>query len=389
MTADPYELATRWRRELHRIPGIAFDVGEAADFVARTCTDLGWDVTTRVGGSGVVASLTRGTSTRSIALRADMDGLPIDERTGVAHSSHTHGAMHACGHDGHMAMVLGAAAVLTEHVEFGGTVRLIFQPAEEPGTGAEAMIADGLFARFPVDEVYGLHNMPGLPEGEIHTRSGPLMAAEDNFEIVVTGRGGHASAPHLVIDPLVVAAEIILALQTIVARSVDPLDAVVVSCTDLVTDGARNALPDRVVIRGDARTFHDADSALVEVRIREIAEGIARAHRAASEVSYTRVFRPTVNDPDCARHATAAAETAVGADRVDASCRAITASEDFAAFARAVPACFAFLGAGEIADGGTAPLHSRRFDVNDAILPAGIDYYTALVRARLTEENRA
>ncbi|MDN5901401.1 MAG: amidohydrolase, partial [Brachybacterium sp.] len=278
---------------------------------------------------------------------------------------------------------------LTEHTDWEGTVRLVFQPAEEPGTGAEAMIADGLFARFPVDEMYGLHNLPGLPEGEIHTRSGPLMAAEDNFEIAVTGRGGHASAPHLVIDPLVIAAEIILALQTIVSRTVDPLDAVVVSCTDLVTDGARNALPDQVVIRGDARTFHDEDSALVEARIREIAEGIAHAHRAASEVSFTRVFRPTINDPDCARHATAAAEAVVGPDRVEAACRPITASEDFAAFARAVPACFALLGAGEIVDGGTAPLHSRRFDFNDAILPAGIDYYTALVRARLTEENRA
>ncbi|WP_394216193.1 amidohydrolase [Brachybacterium vulturis] len=389
MTADPYESAIRWRRELHRIPGIAFDVGETAAFVARTCTDLGWEVTTGVGGSGVVASLTRGASSRSIALRADMDGLPIEERTGVAHSSRTPGAMHACGHDGHMAMVLGAAAALTEHADWEGTVRLVFQPAEEPGTGAEAMIADGLFARFPVDEMFGLHNLPGLPEGEIHTRSGPLMAAEDNVEIAVTGRGGHASAPHLVIDPLVIAAEIILALQTIVSRSVDPLDAVVVSCTDLDTDGARNALPDQVVIRGDARTFTDENSALVEARIREIAEGIARAHRAASEVSYTRVFRPTINDPDCARHAISAAEAAVGADRVEASCRPITASEDFAAFARAVPACFALLGAGEIADGGTAPLHSRRFDYNDAILPAGIDFFTALVRARLTKENRA
>ncbi|ASK66215.1 amidohydrolase [Brachybacterium avium] len=323
MTANLYELAIRWRRELHRIPGIAFDVGETADFVARICTDLGWEVTTGVGGSGVVASLTRGTSTRSIALRADMDGLPIEERTGVAHSSRNAGAMHACGHDGHMAMVLGAAAALTEGADWEGTVRLVFQPAEEPGTGAEAMLADGLFARFPIDEIYGLHNLPGLPEGEIHTRSGPLMAAEDNFEIAVTGRGGHASAPHLVLDPLVIAA------------------------------------------------------------------GIARAHRAVSEVSYTRVFRPTINDPGCARHATAAAAAAVGDDRVDPTCQPITASEDFAAFARAVPACFALLGAGEIADDGTAPLHSRRFDYNDAILPVGIDYFTALVRARLTKENQA
>ncbi|MGC2941286.1 amidohydrolase [Brevibacterium sp. FAM 24638] len=394
MTAEHHDLATQWRRHLHQIPGTEFDVAEAADFVARTCTDLGWEVTTGIGGSGVVASLTRGTSPRTIALRADMDGLPIEERTGVDYASKNVGTMHACGHDGHMAMVLGAASALAKDIAFDGTVRLFFQPAEEPGTGAEAMIADGLFDRFPTDEVYGLHNIPGLPAGEIHTRPGPLMAAEDNFEIRITGRGGHASAPQHVIDPMVIGAEVVLSLQTIVARSVDPLNSVVVSCTELTTDGARNAIPDQVVIRGDVRTFTDTDSALVETRIREIAEGAALAHRASSQVIYTRVFRPTINDADCVAHAATAAETALGADKVEASCRPITASEDFAAYARAVPACFAFLGAGEItesgaAGGGTAPLHSRDFNFNDAILGAGIDFYTALVTSRLPEGNRS
>ena len=387
MTAEHHDLAARWRRHLHQIPGTEFDVAEAADFIARTCTDLGWEVTTGIGGSGLVASLTRGTSSRTIALRADMDGLPIEERTDVPYASTNHGAMHACGHDGHMAMVLGTASALAKDIAFDGTVHLIFQPAEEPGTGAEAMITDGLFDRFPTDEVYGLHNIPGLPVGEIHTRPGPLMAAEDNFEIRITGRGGHASAPQHVIDPMVVGAEIVLSLQTIVARNVDPLDAVVVSCTGLTTDGARNAIPDQVVIRGDARTFTDADSSLVETRIREIAEGAALAHRASAEIIYTRVFRPTINDADCVAHAAAAAETAVGADKVDAACRPITASEDFAAYARVVPACFAFLGAGEITEGGTAPLHSRYFDFNDAVLGAGIDFYIALVTSRLPEGN--
>jgi amidohydrolase len=389
MTAERIAQATRWRRHLHQIPGTEFDVGETADFVARTCTDLGWEVTTGIGGSGVVASLPRGTSPRSIALRADMDGLPIEERTGAAHASKNIGAMHACGHDGHMAMVLGAASALAADIAFDGTVHLVFQPAEEPGTGAEAMIADGLFDRFAIDEIYGLHNLPGLPAGEIHTRCGPIMAAEDNFEISITGRGGHASAPHFVIDPMVIGAEVVLSLQTVVARNVDPLDSVVVSCTELVTDGARNAIPGRVVIRGDARTFTDADSELVEARIREITEGAALAHRASCEVSYTRVFRPTINDAGCLAHATAAARTALGPDKVDSDCRAITASEDFAAYARQVPACFAFLGAGDIAEGGTAPLHSRGFDFNDAVLGAGIDFYTALVAARLSEGNRS
>lgn len=385
MSTDPTTLALRWRRDLHQIPGTEFDVGETAEFIARVCTDLGWEVTTGIGGTGIVATLRRGTSTRSIGLRADMDGLPIEEGTGTHHRSRNPGVMHACGHDGHMAMVLGAAAKLTEGDEFDGTVHLLFQPAEEPGTGAEAMLADGLLERFPVDAVYGLHNIPGLPAGEIHVRSDAIMAAEDNFEIRITGRGGHASAPHLVIDPMVVGAETVLALQSIVARDIDPLDSVVVSCTELVTDGARNAIPDQVVIRGDVRSFSDEDSTLVETRMREIAEGIGIAHRATCSVTYSRVFRPTINDESCTEHVIAAATSAIGGGRLDGSCRAITASEDFAAYARAVPACFAFLGAGDIADGGTAPLHSRGFDFNDSILGTGIDFYVELVRSRLTK----
>ncbi|GAA1856172.1 amidohydrolase [Brevibacterium marinum] len=389
MSTDPATLALRWRRELHQIPGTEFDVGETAEFIARVCTDLGWHVTTGIGGTGIIATLRRGTSTRSIGLRADMDGLPIEEGTGADHRSRNPGVMHACGHDGHMAMVLGAAAKLTEGDEFDGTVHLLFQPAEEPGTGAEAMLADGLLERFPVDAVYGLHNIPGLPAGEIHVRSGAIMAAEDNFEIRITGRGGHASAPHLVIDPMVIGAETVLALQSIVARDVDPLDSVVVSCTELVTDGARNAIPDQVVIRGDVRSFSDDDSTLVETRMWEIAEGIGIAHRATCSVTYSRVFRPTINDDTCVEHIVAAASSAIGEDRVDGSCRAITASEDFAAYARAVPAGFAFLGAGDIAANGTAPLHSRGFDFNDSVLGAGIDFYVELVRSRLSKGSTA
>lgn len=389
MSTDPTTLALDWRRELHRIPGTEFDVGQTADFLAQVCTNLGWEVTKGIGGTGLVATLKRGTSTRSIGLRADMDGLPIEEATGADHRSQNPGVMHACGHDGHMAMVLGAAAALTEVDEFDGTVRLLFQPAEEPGTGAEAMLADGLLERFPVDAVYGLHNIPGLPAGEIHVRSGAIMAAEDNFEIRITGRGGHASAPHLVIDPMVIGAEAVLALQSIVARDIDPLDSVVVSCTELVTDGAWNAIPDEVVIRGDVRSFSAENSALVETRMREIAEGIGIAHRATCAVTYTREFRPTINDETCVDHVIAAATSAIGGDKVNGAGQAITASEDFAAYARAVPACFAFLGAGEIAEGHTAPLHSLRFDFNDSILGAGIDFYVELVRSRLTKGHTA
>lgn len=385
MSTDPKTLARRWRRELHQNPGTGFDVDETADFIARVCSDLGWDVTTGIGGTGLVATLRRGTSPQSIGLRADMDGLPIEENTGAEYRSRNHGAMHACGHDGHMAMLLGTASALATGGEFDGTVRLFFQPAEEPGTGAEAMLADGLLELFPVDAVYGLHNIPGLPEGELHVRSGAIMAAEDNFEIRISGRGGHASAPHLVIDPMVVGAEVILAVQSIVSRDIDPLDSVVVSCTEFVSDGARNAIPTQVVIRGDARSFSDAASAMVETRVREIAQGVGSAHGATCSVSYTREFRPTINDETCVNRVIAAATAAIGRDNVRGDCRPVMASEDFAAYLRAVPGCFAFLGAGDVTESGTSPLHSHTFDFNDNILGAGIDVYLELVRAHLTK----
>jgi hippurate hydrolase len=388
VNTDDVTGAREWRRQLHRRPGTGFDVAETAGFVAETCAGLGWSVTTGIGGTGLVASLRRGTTGRAIALRADMDGLPIQEETGVPHASEVPGVMHACGHDGHMAMVLGAAAVLARDGGFDGTVHLVFQPAEEPGHGAEAMLADGLFDRFPVQGVFGLHNLPGRPAGELHTRPGAVMAAEDNFTITLTGRGGHASTPQVVIDPLVTAAHVVVALQTVVSRSTDPTRAAVVSCTDLVTDGARNAIPGRAVITGDTRSFDDADSLLIERRIREIAAGVAAAHGARCEVVYTREFRPTVNDPGCVAQAVAAAVATVGPGRVDADCAPMMGSEDFAALARAVPGCFTFLGTGVAPGRGGVPLHSRDYDFNDDVLEVGIGFYLHLVRSVLDEEAR-
>jgi amidohydrolase len=379
MHRESLERAREWRRQLHRIPGTGFDVGRAGDFIADVCTTLGWEITRGIGGTGLVATLRSGTGTSVIGLRSDMDGLPLAEDTGRAHASTVPGIMHACGHDGHMAMLLGTAAQLAEEPDFEGTVHLVFQPAEEPGTGAQAMIDDGLFERFPMDAMYGLHNIPGLPTGEVHVRSGAIMAAEDNFVIEITGRGGHASAPHLVIDPIVIGAEVILALQTITARDIDPLHAVVVSCTELTTDGVRNAIPGQLTIRGDARTFSDEDSRIVEQRIREISDGIAQAHRAGCEVAYSRSFRPTVNDPNCTDLLARAASDALGDDRVLTDCAPVTASEDFAAYARRLPACFAFLGVGTDA----TPLHSRLYDFNDDALAAGIDLYRSIIRSAL------
>jgi hippurate hydrolase len=372
-----------WRQDLHRIPETAFEEHETSAYVARVLTDLGFDVITGVGGTGLVGSLTRGSSVRAVALRSELDALPISEESGVEHPSEHPGRMHAGGHDGHMAMLLGAAARLADEGGFDGTVRVLFQPAEEPGRGAQRMVDDGLFERFPVESVYGIHNHPGAPAGHLLTRSGPVMASEDNFTIRVTGRGGHASAPHLVMDPLVVAAEIVVALQHVVARGVDPVRTAVLSCTDLVTDGARNAIPSHVTITGDTRSFDRDVQALLERRIREVSAGVATAHGAAASVDYTHEFAPTVNDPACLAVAERAATAVLGAESVDVRADPIMASEDFGVLASHVPGCLVFLGNGTEPGAGGIPLHSHGYRFNDDILGAGVDFYTQVVRDAL------
>ena len=383
MSEDLDTRVRRWRRELHGIPETAFEEHATAAYVAAVLEELGFAVARGIGGTGVVGSLTRGEAGRAVGLRAELDALPIDEVPGRAHGSRHAGRMHACGHDGHMAMVLGAAAELAANGGWDGTLRVIFQPAEEPGRGAQAMVDDGVFERFPVDALYGLHNLPGMPPGHLHTRAGAIMASEDNFEIVVVGRGGHAASPHLVIDPLVVGAEIVLALQTVVARNVDPLKPAVLSCTEFHTDGARNAIPGQVRITGDTRSFDPEVQRLLERRIRELSEGIAAAHGAMCTVTYTHEFAPTINDERCARVAGEAAVAALGVERVDAECAPIMPSEDFGVFARHVPACFSFIGNGTVEGEGGTPLHSRSYDANDDVLAAGVAFYGAVVRAEL------
>lgn len=372
--------AVSWRHRLHQIAETAFAEHRTAEYVAEILESLGISVTTGVGGTGVVGTLTRGSSAKSLGLRADMDGLPLKESTGLPYAAQHEASMHACGHDGHMAMVLGAAALLVDDQDFEGTVQFVFQPAEEPGKGARAMIDDGLFDRFPMDAIFGLHNIPGLPAGHLATRAGAIMAGEDNFTITVTGRGGHASAPHLVVDPLVTGSQIVLGLQSIVSRSIDPLESAVVSCTDFTTDGARNAIPTTVRITGDTRNFHPEASGLIESRIREVAEHTARAHGARAEVVYTREFGTTVNHPEATAQAVSAACAAVGEDQRDGQAAPIMASEDFGIYAEHVPANFTLIGNG--AD--SVPLHSHDYDFNDAILPIGVRYYQHLVRLMLS-----
>ena len=380
----------RWRHDFHRFPETGFNEHRTAERVAQILQMLGLEVHTGIGGTGVVAHLRVGDGGGVIGLRADMDALTLTENApGRAYASTHLGCMHACGHDGHMAMLLGAAQLLAMRRDFKGTVRFIFQPAEEHGRGAAAMLADGLLARFPMDEIYGAHNIPGLAVGHIATRVGGLMASEDNFVIRITGRGGHAARPHRAIDPLVIGAEIVLALQTVVARSVDPQHAAVVSCTEFITDGIRNALPNEVIIKGDTRSYLPEVQALLETRMRTLCEGICQAHGANCAVEYTHEFAPTVNWAQCVPVAVRAAQAVVGAERVDAHTAPMMISEDFGRFLQHLPGAFVFIGngtgQGDVPgdDTGGTPLHNARYDFNDRIVPVGARWFAELVRQRL------
>lgn len=373
-----------WRRHLHQFPETGFNEHKTSDYVAKALELLGLEVHRGIGGTGLVASLTVGDGMGVIGLRADMDALAMTETAeGRAHISKNAGCMHGCGHDGHMAMVLGAAQLLTKHRDFNGTVRFVFQPAEEHGRGAAAMIRDGLFERFPVDEIYGAHNIPGMPVGHIATRVGGIMASEDNFVIRIQGRGGHAARPHMAADPLVVAAEIILALQTIVARSIDPAESAVVSCTEIHTDGIRNAIPTNVEIKGDTRSYSSEVQALLERRMRELCHGISVAHGCTCEVEYTHEFVPTINWPQAVPVAVSAAQAVVGANNVDGNVPPMMISEDFGAFLKVVPGAFVFIGNGVTDTLGGVPLHNSKYDFNDEILPIGARYFAEVIRQRL------
>jgi amidohydrolase len=373
-----------WRRQLHAMPETGFEEAKTSAFVASVLKALGLEVHAGIGGTGLVANLKVGNGKGVIGLRAEMDALNITEvPTDRPYASATPGKMHACGHDGHMSIVLGAARLLRERQDFDGTVRFIFQPAEEHGRGAKAMMDDGLFARFPVDEIYGLHNMPGMRAGTISTRTGGLMASEDNFVIHVKGRGTHAARPHMGIDPLVIGAQIVLALQTIVSRTLDPGAQAVVSCTEFITDGIRNAIPSNVVIKGDTRSYDPEVQKMLAARMREISEGICRMHGAGCDFSYTHEFAPTVNWAECVPTAVAAATAVVGAENVDANVAPMMISEDFGAFLKVVPGAFVFLGNGAEGAPGSTPLHNGSYDFNDEVLATGARYFAEIVRLRL------
>ena len=383
------EAMTAWRRDLHAHPELGFEEHRTAALVARELRAAGIELTEGIAGTGVVGTL-RGTATggagnRAIGLRADMDALAMQEVTGAPWASLSPGRMHACGHDGHTAMLLGAATWLgANRHRFAGTVHLIFQPAEESRGGAQAMLREGLFERFPVDAVYALHNLPGLPLGTVVVPAGAVLASSDTWEVTFRGRGTHGAKPHLGTDATLAAAAFITALQTIVAREMDPMQAGVVSVGHLAAGHpeAPNVIPAEVLVRGTARALSAPVRDLLEARIGAIARGTAATHGVAAHPVYTRRLPPTVNHPAQAALMHRAAAATLGADRARDDHPPITAGEDFALMLEARPGAYAWLGTGDPAH-PEGWHHNPHFDFNDAALPAGAALFCGIVEAEL------
>ena len=374
---------TSLRRKLHQMAELGFEEHETSDLICATLEKIGIPYERGIGGTGVVATLTSGDSKSAVGFRSDIDALPINEATNLEYRSKNAGVMHACGHDGHTTMLLGAAHALKNNPAFNGTVRFIFQPAEEHGKGALRMMEDGLFERFPVDSVYGLHNMPWLETGKISMNPGPIMGAEDNFEIKIIGRGGHAAIPNAAKDAMTIGASIVTELQTIVSRNVHPLHGAVVSCTEFITDGTTNVIPTEVIIKGDTRSFLPEVSKLMEDRMQQIVKGICTAHDADFEFSYVRVFPSTINTATETGHAAKAAGNTVGNHNFDGDCTPMMTSEDFGAMLKVKPGCYAFIG-NQGPDGkGSAMLHNAAYDFNDDIIPIGVQYWVNLAKQAL------
>lgn len=379
------EEMTAWRHDFHTHPELGFDENRTSARVAELLVEFGLEVHTGVGQTGVVGFLQRGNDTRSIGLRADMDALPINEQNTFEYRSIHEGVMHACGHDGHTSMLLGAAKHLSENGDFNGRAVFIFQPNEEYGLGAPAMIEDGLFQRFDVDEVYGMHNIPGMETGTFATRAGPITASENLFEIEIEARGGHAALPHMGVDAIMVGSEIVGALQTIVSRKLNPGLNGVVSVTEFIADGMRNVLPGHATLKGDARALTPEINEVIEARMRKIVEGICLAHDVSGSVTYETIFPPTINASDPSKAAVEAANKLVGQDKVDGDCPPKLFSEDFAHMAHAKPGCYVLMGNG-ISGSNSRPLHSDDYDFNDEALSYGASFWAELVEQQLGQQ---
>jgi amidohydrolase len=379
--ADMHRDVTAWRHDLHEHPELLYDVHRTASVVIEKLKAFGCDeVVPGIGRTGFVGVI-KGRKSKSgkvIGLRADMDALPIHEATGLAYASKTPGKMHACGHDGHTAMLLGAAKYLCETRNFDGTAVVIFQPAEEGGAGGKAMVDDGMMDRFAITEVYGMHNFPGLPLGAFAIRPGAMLAASDRVSIIIDGKGGHAAKPHECIDTVLVGAHIITALQSIVGRNVDPIDAGVVSICMFHAGNASNVIPDRCELTGTARSLSPKVRDLLEKRIVEVAEGTAALFGAKATATYRRDYPVTVNHADQTAFAASVAGGIVGGANVDVDIRPTLGGEDFSFMLQARPGAFIFVG-----NGDSAGLHHPAYNFNDDVIPVGVSYWARLVETAM------
>jgi amidohydrolase len=371
-----------WRQDIHAHPELGYEEHRTSDTVARLLAGWGIEVHRGIAGTGVVGVLRNGGSARAIGLRADMDALPMPEETGLPYASVNPGRMHACGHDGHTSMLLGAAKYLAETKAFDGTVVFIFQPAEEGGAGGRKMVQEGLFTRFPVDAVYGVHNDTAMNLGEMSVVAGPVLAAADFLSIRVRGKGGHAARPHTAIDPVLVGAQIVVAVNQIVSRRVDPLDSAVISLCQFNSGTAMNIIPDTAEIRGTVRTLRLATQDTMERLITQAAQGIGALNDAEVVVDYERGYPPTVNHAAETERAALAASKVSGTERVFRDRPPIMAGEDFSFMLLERPGCFVRIG--QVAGGrGAVPVHNTRYDFNDELLPIGASYFATLVEQEL------
>jgi hippurate hydrolase len=373
-----------WRQDFHAHPELGFQEERTSGIVATLLAGWGIEVHRGLAGTGVVGVLRCGTSSRAVGLRADMDCLPMTERpTDRPHRSTVEGRMHACGHDGHTAMLLGAAKYLAETRNFDGTVHFIFQPAEEGGGGGRVMVEQGLFERFPCDRIFAIHNQPGIPLGEATITPGPQLAAADGVTITIQGLGGHAARPQGAIDPVLVGSHIVVALQSLVARRTDPLDSAVVSICQFHAGSAGNVIPDSAVLNGTIRTLKPETRALMETLVRQVAEGTAAAHGATAEVVFRRGYPPMVNDAEAAARAAAAATRVIPAERIRRDAPPAMGAEDFSYMLEKRPGCMVKLGQKAPDGRGGVPLHHPDYDFNDEAAPIGASILAAIVEQEL------
>tara|TARA_Y100000590_G_scaffold44050_1_gene46884 strand:- start:598 stop:1767 length:1170 start_codon:yes stop_codon:yes gene_type:complete len=371
---------TEWRRYLHSIPELSFNEIKTAKFISSKLSEWGIKHEKNIAKTGIVAQIKgkKGNSTKTIGLRADIDALPIHENNNIEYKSTHKGVSHKCGHDGHTTLLLGAAKYLSENPDFDGTVNFIFQPAEEGGGGANEMIKDGLLEKFPMSQVFGMHNWPDIPKGKFSICSGPIMAAVNTIQIKITGRGGHAAMPHQTIDPIIISSQIVTALQTITSRTIDPIETIVLSITQFHSGTTHNIIPDEVFLEGTLRTFSkDVENKAIK-RIKEITENIAKSFLAKSEVSILDGYPATINSQKETDIASNIASEIVGKENVESNMKPIMGSEDFSFMLNKIPGAFIFVGQGD--EKHNKPCHHAEYDFNDEILPIGTSYWIKLVK---------